>query len=238
MSTHPQQDEAEFDKFADDYDAALNQGLSLTGESKEYFAEQRMRWLRKRLDALRFTPGKALDFGCGTGSSTPWFFSILGSGQLTGVDPSGDSLRIARESYAGHAAVFQSTEDPVEPDSLDLAFCNGVFHHIPSSERPAAVGYVYEALRPGGIFAFWENNPWNPATRYVMSRVPFDRDAILVFPHHARRLLRARGFEILKTDYQFIFPGCLGFLRFIEPTLCRWPLGGQYLVLARKPSFV
>jgi hypothetical protein len=27
----------------------------------------------------------------------------------------------------------------------------------------AAVDYVYRSLRPGGLFAFWENNPWNPA---------------------------------------------------------------------------
>jgi hypothetical protein len=26
-------------------------------------------------------------------------------------------------------------------------------------------------MRPGGVVALWENNPWNPATRYVMGRI-------------------------------------------------------------------
>ena len=96
--------------------------------------------------------------------------------------------------------------------------------------------FVFDSLRPGGLFAFWENNAWNPATRYVMSKVPFDRDAILLFPHGSRRLLRDGGFEILGTDYLFIFPGMLSALRPLERLACKLPLGGQYLVLARKPE--
>ena len=63
-------------------------------------------------------------------------------------------------------------------EEIDLAFCNGVFHHIPPEQRARAIAYVYRCLRPGGLFALWENNPWNPGTRLVMSRIPFDRDAL------------------------------------------------------------
>lgn len=117
----------------------------------------------------------------------------------------------------------------------DLVYCNGVFHHISAGERPGAIEQVFKALKPGGLFALWENNPWNPVTRYAMSRVPFDRDAILVWPTQARRLLRSAGFEVLRTDFVFFFPAGLRKLRFLEPHLCKLPLGGQYLVLARKP---
>jgi SAM-dependent methyltransferase len=120
--------------------------------------------------------------------------------------------------------------------SVDLAFCNGVFHHIPVGDRSEAVRFVFDALRPGGFFAFWENNAWNPATRFIMSRTSFDQDAILVFPHEARKLLREAGFEVLETDYLFIFPAPLAFLRPTERWVSKLPLGGQYLVLARKPS--
>jgi hypothetical protein len=47
-----------------------------------------------------------------------------------------------------------------------------------------------------------ENNPWNPGTRYVMSRIPFDRDAIPLTPSAARHLLKraalrpANGFSV------------------------------------------
>jgi SAM-dependent methyltransferase len=228
--------EAEFDEFADDYDAALNKGLSLTGESKDYFAEGRMRWLKGRLARRGLTPRRALDFGCGTGGSTRWFFSVLGAESLTGVDPSAESLEVARGECASFPVSFRLPEEDTEDGQRDLAFCNGVFHHIPVEDRPAAVAHVFRSLRPGGIFAFWENNAWNPATRFVMSRVSFDRDAILLFPHGARKMLRAGGFEILGTDYLFVFPRPLAALRRFEPMLCKLPLGGQYLVLARKPG--
>jgi SAM-dependent methyltransferase len=120
-------------------------------------------------------------------------------------------------------------------EQIDLAFCNGVFHHIPLNERPAAVNFVHRSMRPGGLFALWENNPWNPGTRYVMSRVPFDRDAITLTPPEARRLVQAGGFEILRTDFLFIFPRVLRWFRGLESLVSRLPLGAQYQVLCRKP---
>jgi SAM-dependent methyltransferase len=119
---------------------------------------------------------------------------------------------------------------------FDLAFCNGVFHHIPPAERTDAVATVWNALRPGGLFAFWENNPWNPATRYVMSRIPFDRDAITLIPPESRGLLKDAGFEVLRTDYLFIFPRFMKWCRPLERLMTSWPLGTQYQVLCRKAS--
>jgi SAM-dependent methyltransferase len=124
-----------------------------------------------------------------------------------------------------------------EPDgTLDLAYCNGVFHHIPLHEREAAVGYVYRAVRPGGLFALWENHPWNPGTRYVMSKCVFDKDAIVLTPSESRRLLTGQGFQVLRTDFAFIFPRTLKALRPLEKWLHKLPLGAQYQVLARKPA--
>lgn len=97
------------------------------------------------------------------------------------------------------------------------------------------VNYIYRSLRQGGLFALWENNPWNPGTRYIMSRCPLDKDAITLAPPEVRHLLRTEGFEVLKTDFLFIFPRALRRLRWIEPLLARFPIGGQYQVLARRP---
>ena len=236
MPADPSQDEAEFDEFAGDYDAELNKGLALSGESKDFFARGRMRWLRRRFDGRGFSPASALDFGCGTGSSTPYFFDLLDVSSLAGVDPSEDSLAVARAEHGDREVQFSTADDYPRTAPVDLAFCNGVFHHIPLDGRAAAVQFVFDSLRPGGLFAFWENNAWNPVTRYAMSKVAFDRDAILLFPHGARKLLRDGGFEIVATDYQFFFPSPLAFLRPAERWLCKLPLGGQYLILARKPD--
>ena len=115
-------------------------------------------------------------------------------------------------------------------------FCNGVFHHLPLANRIIATEYLYRCLRPGGIFALWENNPWNPGTRYVMNRIPFDRDAVTLNPLKARHLVKMAGFEVIRTDFLFIFPRLLRWLRWSEPCVSRLPIGGQFELLCRKPS--
>ncbi len=226
-----------FDQFAGDYDAALQQGLAVSGESKDFFAAGRIAWLRLRLEKLGGPPPRSvLDFGCGTGSATPFLHEVFPLESLCGVDVSAKSIEIARQSHPDPRNRFSVLPAAPPGESVDLAFCNGVFHHIPPSGRSAAVRYVFDALRPGGVFAFWENNPWNPGTRLVMSRIPFDRDAILVWPAQARRLARGAGFDILSTTSQFFFPAALKRLRFLEPMLAPTLLGAQYLVLCRKPA--
>jgi SAM-dependent methyltransferase len=225
---------AAFDRYAGTYDAALANGLAVTGENKEYFARGRIRWLARCLSELGERPQSALDFGCGTGSAAELLLDIIGLERLVGVDPSPKLIEEARQTFGSPRASFTES-DRYEPNArIDLAFCNGVFHHIPPGDRPAAVDLVHRSLRPGGLFAFWENNPWNPGTRYVMSRISFDRDAITLTPSEASRLLAAGGFEVLRTDYLFIFPRALRALRRIELRLARLPLGAQYEVLCRK----
>jgi len=233
MPTPPPQ--AEFDAYAEAYDEALNKGLSLTGEGKEYYAVGRVAWLRQRLTRWQAKPVSCLDFGCGTGTSAPFLRDGLGLESYTGYDPSAESIAQARQQTDWTGAAFTAHEDGLQREGVDLAFCNGVFHHIPPEHRMAALQTVWQALRPGGFFAFWENNRWNPAVHFVMSRVPFDRDAQMLFPHQARALLRQAGFSVVATDYLFVFPAILRGLRPMEPKLCKLPLGGQYLVLARKP---
>jgi SAM-dependent methyltransferase len=225
--------DAEFDAYAENYDEALAQGLSFTGETKDYYASGRVAWLAKRLAARHFAVSSVMDFGCGTGSGVPFLFDGLGAQTVLGVDVSAPSLEVARVAHTREGASFAMIEKRLPP-TFDLAFCNGVFHHIPIAERHGAAAYVHDALRPGGLFALWENNPWNLGTRYIMSRVPFDRDAVTLTPPQTRRLLRDAGFDIVRTYYLFIFPHALRALRPLEPMLAFLPLGGQYLVLARK----
>jgi hypothetical protein len=42
--------------------------------------------------------------------------------------------------------------------------------------------------------------------------------------------------EVIGTDFLFIFPKLLGWLRGLEPWVTRLPLGAQYQVLCRKPQ--
>jgi SAM-dependent methyltransferase len=156
---------------------------------------------------------------------------------VQGVDTSSAELAAARRDFGSDGRLrFSSIDEHAPSGDMDLVYTNGVFHHIPPAERAGAVRYIRDALRPGGWLAFWENNPWNPGTRYVMSRIPFDRDAITLSAPAARRLLVAGGFEVHSVRFCFIFPRSLRALRPIEPSLSRLPLGGQYQVLCRKPA--
>ena len=227
---------SEFDQYAADYDGALAQGLSVSGEDKEFFARGRIAWLAKILRQKNLAPKTALDFGCGTGQAAPLLKEILGAEKILGVDVSEGLLGVAQREHGGAGIEFRALKSHAPAGEFELAFCNGVFHHIPPAERAGAVNHVLRSLQPGGIFALWENNPWNPGTRYVMSKIPFDRDAIMLSPPGAQKLLRENGFEILRTDFQFFFPRPLSWFRGLEPLLAKIPLGAQYQVLARKPD--
>jgi SAM-dependent methyltransferase len=224
-----------FDAYASEYDSALAEGLSVSGETKEFFAQGRVEHLAGRLRGLQFRPGSIMDFGCGTGTNTPFLLKLNGVTSLLGVDVSESSLNIARRAIPDPRAAF-SVLDQYGPDGrYDLVFTNGVFHHIPPPERAGAIDYIFRALRPGGLLVFWDNNPWNPGTRYVMSRIPFDRDAIMISAREAQGMIRTGGFDVLRTDFLFIFPKVLGFLRTLEPLLSSFPFGAQYQLLCRKP---
>ena len=230
---------SEFDDYANSYESALQKGLGVSGESSEYFAIGRVKWVRRRLEKLIGYPPvlkSVLDFGCGTGNSVAFLLSELHAEHVTGIDTSEQSLVQARARYPSNIAKFVASNSHNPCEEFDLAFCNGVFHHIPIESRAGVVESIYRSIKPGGWFAFWENNPWNPGTRLVMSRIPFDHDAITLSILESKRLLRGACFEVLTVDTCFYFPSLLRALRPLEPFLSWLPLGAQYLVLARKPE--
>jgi SAM-dependent methyltransferase len=227
---------AEFDLHADTYDADLNQALSVSGEDKNYFARGRVERLAKILSQLGEGPSRILDYGCGIGDTSQLLQEAFDARRIIGVDISEKSISLAAQRNGNSICEYMIFEAYREQESIDLAYCNGVFHHIPLSMRDSAVDYVFTRLRPGGIFAFWENNPWNLGTRYVMSQCVFDHDAVMLPPSQAHALLQKCGFEIVRTDFCFFFPRFLKGLRFLEGSLSSVPFGGQYQILCRKPA--
>jgi len=223
-----------FDNYAGAYEEALSAAIAPSGESREYFAEGRVEWLRRCLEELGLPTGDVLDFGCGDGATTPLLLETLGANSAVGVDVSFKSLELARKRCANEPIRFEPLGEFRPSGQFSLAYCNGVFHHIAPTKRAEALSLIHGALRTGGIFSFWENNPWSLATRYVMSRCSFDRDAILLFPAEARKLVMDGGFQVLRTDFRFIFPRALRGFRKIEDFVHRAPLGAQYQVLCRK----
>jgi hypothetical protein len=54
-----------FDQYAAAYEQALSSAIAPSGESREYFAEGRVAWLKRCLDEIKEAPRAVLDFGCG-----------------------------------------------------------------------------------------------------------------------------------------------------------------------------
>jgi SAM-dependent methyltransferase len=226
---------AEFDEFAEGYEESLQKGLSVSGETKDFFVRGRVRWVARAMARMGARAQSVLDFGCGIGDASPALLAATAADRVHGVDLSAKEIEIARQRYQTPGITFEVLGSrPAEP-AYEMAYCNGVFHHIPLADRDQAVDWVYGALKPGGLFMLFENNPWNPGTRYVMSRIPFDRDAIMLWPREARRRLRRAGFSVLTTAFLFVFPNILRRMRCLEPALESLPLGAQYVVAAQKP---
>lgn len=225
---------AEFDKCARAYESLFKPWLKIAGASREYFAQSRLNWLCRVLREREIASKRVMDFGCGTGISLSLLANMLDAEQVIGLDTSEESLAVARESVESRSVQLATPSQYLPQQDLDLVFCNGVFHHIPEAERPAAMNYVYRCLRPGGVFAMWENNPWNPIHALAMKHSEIDENAVPLPPPESRRLIGSERFEIIRTDYLFFFPGYFSWLRPLEKYLIKVPVGAQYQVFARK----
>jgi len=236
MSAPP---ERSFDAYARDYESTLDRGLSLTGESRDFYARRRVELVREACGRLGLRPAAICDYGCGTGDTVPLLAAATEAAQLVGADPSPESLAEARRRHERADTAWlplDALDAPVHAARYDAVYCNGVFHHIPPAKRSDAARRIARLLRPGGAWFFWENNPLNPGTRWVMARIPFDRDAITLRAGEARRLGEAAGLGWIETSYHFYFPRALRACRSAERWLRRLPFGGQYLVVFRRPA--
>lgn len=230
MSTASQQFDGHTDTYVDD----LQKGLSLSGEDADYFARKRIQWLHARLRERQASPKAILDFGCGIGLGLPLLANEFTGSHVTGFDTSQQSLQSASQRLKDHSAI--TVTNTPENQRFELIYTNGVIHHIPIIEREAAFASLFRYLKPGGYLGLWENNPWNPGTRMVMRRIPFDRDAIVISAREAASYLRKAGFDILVIDHLFIFPRLLRHLRGLETFLTALPLGAQYQILCKRPN--
>lgn len=225
--------QAEFDQFATSYNKDLSKSLAVTGEGREFYAQGRIDWTEKCATDRGLKVRRILDYGCGDGTNTPMLATKFNADRVLGVDVSSASIKDARNFILDDRVSFLTADEWTPDGRVDLAYVNGVFHHIRPSERQENLASIRRALGQGGLFALWENNPWNPGTRYVMSQCVFDKDAIAISPREARKMVSEAGFRILRFDFLFYFPRQLRAFRPAERWLRGVPFGGQYQVLCQ-----
>lgn len=227
----------EFDQFAESYEKELNRALPLGAGEGAKFARIKAAHLRRQLILAFGSKARPtlLDVGCGIGlldeSLKPFF------PHLAGFDVSPESIRLAQKRNPEvRYKTSEGTLFPFEDREFDGVFAVCVLHHVPEEGRKDFIQEAYRVLRPGGFFFLYEHNPWNPLTRWVVSRCSFDRDALLLTPNEGHRLLMQNGFE----------PAGGGALIFLPVEASAWqswearwlsgiPLGTQYFLAGKKP---
>ena len=229
-------DQAEFDKFADEYEAMHRESIRASGEGPEFFARYKIKdmaeiWGRRHGGARA---RRVLDFGGGTGASAPHLAALFPGAEITLADVSERSLELAMERHVPRVAplLFDGARLPLADQSFDCGLAACVFHHIAEAEHVALLAEIRRVLRPGGLFFIFEHNPWNPLTRRAVDACPFDENAVLISGPEMRRRMRAAGFQRVDLAWRIFFPGALRWLRPVEAGMTWLPLGAQYRLTA------
>ena len=230
--------EREFDEFSASYEDLLQDPLRqrFSGGSSEFFHLRKRDLIREyfRTRKLDTKTLGYLDLGCGRGE----LISLLHDdfGYAAGCDPSAGMMEAGRLRSKG-------IETRLQDDPLRIPFASGqfdfvtavcVYHHVNPSDRAALTVEARRVLRPGGMFAIIEHNPYNPATQWIVRQTPVDANAVLLASREARQLVRDAGFRIEDQRYFLYLPE--SFYKKVgrlESMLHKLPLGGQYAVFAR-----
>ena len=214
----------EFDQYAATYNQVLGESIPPALMEDEYFARYKVERVRAVAGAAQ--PRTILDFGCGAGRSLLYLEQAFPGARIAGYDVSAASIDIARKLLP--RARVTSDWACLENDRFDLVFAANVFHHIPPQERPEWMSRCARLLDPAGTLHVFEHNPFNPVTRWVFERCPFDQDAHMIRRSTMLALGRAAGLRVKSARYTLFFPKPLAALRPVEGALGWLPLGAQY----------
>jgi 2-polyprenyl-3-methyl-5-hydroxy-6-metoxy-1,4-benzoquinol methylase len=221
---------AVFDPFADSYSDLVTKSVRVTGESSDYFAEYKARFLARVLAGSAVK--RILDYGCGVGSLARHLVTQFPLASIDGFDPSVESILKIDDSVRGRGSYVSSSQEL--GSDYDLIVLANVLHHVKPTKRQAIFGETFSRLAPGGRLVVLEHNPFNPLTRWAVSQCAFDADAILLSSAETRRLFQMAGFKVARRDFIVFFPRWLAFLRRLEPLLHWCPSGAQYAILGIK----
>lgn len=227
---------SEFDAYKDTYRDEVEQSIGFIGQGLDYFIEAKARALLDLAERRLGAPDglTALDVGCGTGQTDRFLDGRFA--ELVGVDPSPASLERARElNPSVRYLVGDGRAIPLDEASVDVAFAICVMHHVPTADWDAVAGEMRRVVRPGGLVAIFEHNPYNPLTRRAVSSCVFDEDAVLLSRRRAARLLRSAGLDVVEQRYILFVPGGGSRVASFERLLAGVPVGAQHYVAGRVP---
>jgi SAM-dependent methyltransferase len=221
--------------MSDDYERLLRDPWRERFASEQsFFIRQKCRVLEEELARRRPSGGRlrVLDAGCGHGTA---FQFLRGAHTVIGSDVSLPMLQVAKRE--GPVAVQEALAFPFADGAFDAAFAFCVYHHIDVWDRVRHLRELRRVVRPGGVVAVFEHNPFNPVTRVIFRRATVDRGCQMIYPSVLRRMFVDAGLVDVSVGYLLFMPERVAaVIGFVEDAL-RWlPLGGQYFLSATVPG--
>ena len=221
---------SEFDQYSNNYDNLFKKNIGSFANDLNYFAKYKIKKLKKK---LKNYPNKILEYGCGTGKNLLMLEEEFKDSKIYGYDPSIESLKIAKKNNL--KTEFFDSQKKIEGD-FDIILVACVLHHINPNELENNLLFIKEKLSKNGLIFIFEHNPINPITKHLVSTCPFDKNAVLIRRSRLVKKLKKLMYKKINSEYCMFFPERLSFLNKFESILNWIPLGGQYLVFAKKDN--
>ena len=154
---------------------------------------------------------KCLDIGCGTGNNTVLLADLVGEdGHVVGVDPDEKRIAVAIKKYK-HLVnlsflVGKSVDFPFRNGGYDLIVSNMVMHWVQYDKKVETYKMVFNALKPGGLFA---NDEVSRRTEVICRFLSFttkevcdliNNSVFCISPENNREMFANLGFEIVQLN--------------------------------------
>ena len=121
---------ATFDTFAANYQELVSENIRITGESPDYFAAYKARYIARR--AAPPPGGKILDYGCGVGLLALHLKEVLVGRQVDGFDVSKESIERVNQLLQ-REGTFTTNLDTLDC-AYDVIVLSNVLHHVKPAE--------------------------------------------------------------------------------------------------------
>lgn len=179
-----------------------------------------------------------LDLGCSDGDAEPFLAEHFA--RVVAMDIDETRIRTAQQRHCLANVQFvhlpQPRPLPCDDGEFDVAVAFSLLHHLRRPERLATLAAVRRAVRPGGLVAMLEYNPFNPAALGLVLFGPEDHGSRPLVTSMVASLMRDGGLEVLDSRFLLWFPASLSVLSPLEDRLGRVPMGAKHVTFARRPA--
>jgi 2-polyprenyl-3-methyl-5-hydroxy-6-metoxy-1,4-benzoquinol methylase len=227
--------EINFDNYSDDYNEVLAKSIGFVpGNDRDFFDNFKINCIEALFSVK--SQYSILDFGCGIGNLSVLLAKKFTGSKIYGYDVSDKSLLIAQKRNENIQNLF-FINDISADQKYDIILGANVFHHVKKNERSSTLKKLMGLLQSGGAIVIIEHNPYNPLTRYIVKRCPFDADAKLISRQEFIKLACGCGLSVNSRKYVLMFPWDFKIFRIMEKLFSQIPFGAQYmLLLAKRPE--